>query len=175
MEPTGQRHADLVGIPRQLIEAFSQRRAQILAVLDERGEHSAKAAQVATLETRRTKELQASEPELRRSWAARAHGLGFDPASLDLLLDRVGEPEQHMDFGALAEVIAGDEGLTALESSFNRRDIVRAVAERLPAGAPVNEIEEIAESLLQDGRLMALGPARPGRLRGGHRRGTRSP
>ncbi len=159
-EPVVNGHADLAGIPRQLIEAFSQRRAQILAAMDERGEHSAKAAQVATLETRRAKELQASEPQLRRSWAVRARGHGFDPANLDALLGRVGEREHHPDAPALAEAIVGEEGLTAHEASFARRDVVRAMAERLPTGAAVREIEEIADTLLADRRLVALGPAR---------------
>jgi conjugative relaxase-like TrwC/TraI family protein len=44
--------ADIVGVPPDVIEHFSQRRAEVLAHMAARGEHSARAAQVATLETR---------------------------------------------------------------------------------------------------------------------------
>lgn len=48
--------ADLVGVPRRVIEHFSRRRAQILEHMADRGERSARAAQIATLETRRRKD-----------------------------------------------------------------------------------------------------------------------
>jgi conjugative relaxase-like TrwC/TraI family protein len=43
--------ADAVGVPRRVIEHFSRRRAEILEHMAARGERSARAAQVATLET----------------------------------------------------------------------------------------------------------------------------
>ena len=41
------------GVSRRVIEHFSRRRAEILEHMAQRGEHSAAAAQVAALETRR--------------------------------------------------------------------------------------------------------------------------
>jgi conjugative relaxase-like TrwC/TraI family protein len=87
-EPVVNGHADIAGIDRRLIEAFSRRRQEILARLDERGESSAAAAQVATLTTRSGKEQQPSEVELRDRWAARAQQLGFDPATIGRTLGR---------------------------------------------------------------------------------------
>ncbi|MDP8927829.1 MAG: hypothetical protein M3O70_04415 [Actinomycetota bacterium] len=68
------------------------------------------------------------------------------------------------DLERLAEAVAGEQGLTAGQASFARRDVVAAVANALPVGAPVDEIERFADALLGgDRRLVALGPAR-GRL-----------
>ena len=74
--PVEHGHADLAGVPRDWIEGFSRRRTQILEQLAERGETSAKAAQVATLATRRPKPAtRSSEAQLRARWATRARQL----------------------------------------------------------------------------------------------------
>ncbi len=57
--------ADVAGVPRRVIEHFSQRRAEILEHMAARGERSARAAQVATLETRRRKEYGVPVDRLR--------------------------------------------------------------------------------------------------------------
>jgi conjugative relaxase-like TrwC/TraI family protein len=69
--------ADLVGVPRQVIEHFSRRRAEILEHMCKRGEHSARAAHIATLETRRRKDYTVPLDRLREDWRARSaeHGL----------------------------------------------------------------------------------------------------
>ena len=63
--------------------------------------------------------------------------------------------------------LVADEGLTAQTSTFTRRDVLRAVAERLPAGAPVHEIEQVADAVLarDPDQIIALGATR-GRLTG---------
>ncbi len=68
--------ADIAGIPREVIEHFSTRRREILERRAQHGAHSAKAAQVAALETRRAK----SEPpadRLRELWRARAESTAW--------------------------------------------------------------------------------------------------
>src|SRR6266516_3098483 len=80
--------ADLVGIPRPLLELFSKRRHQILARMAERGEHSAKAAQAAALDTRRAKakarpgQALVTQQTLRDRWWTEAAQQGFDLGSL---------------------------------------------------------------------------------------------
>ncbi|MDP8961936.1 MAG: relaxase domain-containing protein [Actinomycetota bacterium] len=159
-EPMTNGYADLAGVPRSLIDAFSRRRQAILQRLDELGETSAKAAQVATLETRAVKEGQASEADLRRAWAARAELVGFDRAELDHLLHR--HAARGPDMAALVDELVGREGLTERSSTFARRDVLQAVAERLPDGAPVQRVEELANAVLERGsdHLVALGPWR---------------
>src|SRR5204863_8461669 len=64
--------ADIVGVPREVIEHFSQRRAEILEHMAARGEHSARAAQIATLETRKAKDYGVPVHRLRAEWRGRA-------------------------------------------------------------------------------------------------------
>ncbi|MDP8927740.1 MAG: relaxase domain-containing protein, partial [Actinomycetota bacterium] len=145
-QPVVNGYADLTGISRPLIEAFSQRRQAIRQRLEERGESSAKAAQVATLETRAAKEGQESEAQLRREWARRADRLGFDRAALDELFHR--RSHQPPDVQGLVAELVDREALTQHSSTFTYRDLLRAVAERLPDGAPVPQVEELAGAVL---------------------------
>lgn len=74
--------ADIEGVPRRVIEHFSQRRAEVLELMAERGEHSARAAKVATLETRRRKPHDVPIGRLRDEWRARAAEHGLDRVRL---------------------------------------------------------------------------------------------
>jgi conjugative relaxase-like TrwC/TraI family protein len=79
--------ADIAGVPREVIEHFSQRRTEILAHMAARGEHSARAAQVATLETRRRKQYDVPAERLREEWGARAAEHGLDRFRLRRVLN----------------------------------------------------------------------------------------
>ena len=56
--PTTNGYADIVGVPAEVVEAFSKRRTEIAEVLAESGNTSARAAQIATLESRKPKDYQ---------------------------------------------------------------------------------------------------------------------
>jgi conjugative relaxase-like TrwC/TraI family protein len=157
-------YADLVDVPREWIDGFSQRRAQILAHMTERGEASAKAAQVATLETRSAKEPHVSEAELRARWADRSRELGIQRDWWRRLLGRA-QPERP-DVMALYQDLVVDERLTAHESTFAMRDVLQQVAGALPSGASVEHIEDISRALVghDPEQVLALGATR-GRLR----------
>lgn len=162
-QPVVNGHADLEGFDRRLIEAFSQRRAQIVERLDELGMDSPAAAQIASWSTRKPKDLQAPEVELRERWAEQARDLGFDPSRVTDLLhqvrsDRWQLPVDGHALEELSELLAGEEGLTARSASFARRDAVQAVAAALPAGGTVGEVEALTDRLLGDGRVVAVGP-----------------
>jgi conjugative relaxase-like TrwC/TraI family protein len=75
--------ADIDGVPRGVIEAFSTRRRQILARMRQMGTRTARAAQVATLTTRPAKPAGVSEGSLRAGWQARAAALGFGRARVE--------------------------------------------------------------------------------------------
>jgi len=85
-QPVANGVADIAGVPRQVIEAFSKRRQQITTRLAERGEHSAKAAQVAALDTRPAKQHQPSDQTLRARWRREAGQLGFTARTLERTL-----------------------------------------------------------------------------------------
>jgi conjugative relaxase-like TrwC/TraI family protein len=140
--------ADIAGVPDDVIRAFSQRRAQIVAHMAARGESSAAAAQVATLETRKAKDRDVSFESLHDGWRTRAADLGFDDPHVHALTDRKRQPvpSPHQ----IAADLLGPAGLTAHASSFDRRDVVRAWCDRLPAGAPEATVQALTDALLAD-------------------------
>ncbi len=70
--------ADIAGVPRAVLREFSRRRVEIEAHMAARGEGSSKAAQVATLATRRAKDYGVDQASLRQAWVERAEALGVD-------------------------------------------------------------------------------------------------
>lgn len=154
--------ADLSGVERGWIEGFSKRRQAIVAVMAERGEDSARAAQVATLTTRDAKEVQADEPSLRHAWAVEAaeHGIPTDWADRVLGVDH----ERPVRLTVLAQRVTAADGLTEHASTFTRRDAVRAIAEALPQGATVEQVEHLTDVILnsqiRSGEVVRLGATR---------------
>ena len=65
--------------------------------------------------------------------------------------------------GQIAGELLSPEGLTVQESTFERRDVVRAIAERLSEGAALEDIERLADQVLRDAGVVELGiPGRGG-------------
>jgi conjugative relaxase-like TrwC/TraI family protein len=152
--------ADIDGVERQLIETFSRRRAQIVEHMASRGETSASAAQTATLATRQAKGERSTEAELRGSWTRRAREVGGRPGWHCRLLGRA--TPRTPELAGLAGELIGDEAITARSSSFTRRDLFQAVAERLPTGLPVALVERLTDKVLDHhpDLLVELGPTR---------------
>jgi Ti-type conjugative transfer relaxase TraA len=159
-QPVVNGHADLQGIGVKVIEQFSQRRAAIVEHMTARGETSAAAAQVATLETRQAKGERLSEAELRARWQQRGRGLGFRDGWHEKLTGRT--TPQPADVAVLAGELVDREALTEQSSSFTRRDLLQAIADRLPTGATVDNIEQLADRVLahDPARLVELGTTR---------------
>jgi hypothetical protein len=70
----------------------------------------------------------------------------------------------------LAARLAGPSGLTASASTFGRREVIQAICEQLPDGAPAATIEALADQLLTRPDLFmplhadpARQPSEPGR------------
>jgi Ti-type conjugative transfer relaxase TraA len=139
--------ADLAGVPRSVIEHFSQRRGEVVEHMRERGVQSARAAEVAVLETRRGKEAPEPIARLREQWRSRAAEHGLDREVLDTLIGREPERRGHRR-------PAPDE-LTEQASTFTR-DIVQAVAAAQADGAPLERIEELADELLARADVVEL-------------------
>ena len=159
--------ADLAGVPERVIAAFSQRRAEILAHMAARGESSPAAAQIATLATRRAKRRDVDAHALGATWVTKAAALGFGPDEVAGLLDRQpARPLEAATIAAIAEELAGPQGLTARASTFSHRDVVRAWCERLPEGAPAATIRELADAFVADPANGVVALDAPGRLSG---------
>jgi len=151
--------AEIDGLPATVRRAFSRRRSEIEAGLEQRGEHSPGAAQVAALHTRRGKDYAVPVNELRERWTDRARQLDFTPEHVEALTDQTlitpltlaAAQEGH-------EQLASPAGLTHRRSSFTRRDAVRAWCEQLPHGGDVHEIEALADDLLASQAVVPLLP-----------------
>lgn len=140
--------ADVDGFDRGVLAEFSGRRRTIVATLRERGERSARAAQVATLDTRAPKGAdRRSYSELRDDWLARAGRLGVTPRSLGKLTGRVRWQSRPAP-AVTREALVSPLGLTSDRSSFDRRDVIAAYCDALAAGARVVDVEALADRLL---------------------------
>jgi conjugative relaxase-like TrwC/TraI family protein len=149
-QPVSNSTADLAGVPRSWIEGFSKRRAAIVAEMDRRGEHSPAAAQVATLDTRKAKPTLPDTQTLQDRWRTEATTLGVRDGWWRALLHRTG-PEE-VDLLAIHRRLVTDEGLTQDRSTFTTRDLVRHVADALPAGGTPDQIGRAVSTIIALGR-----------------------
>ena len=148
--------ADIVGIDETVRDHFSDRRREIEEHLDHVGFRTARAAQLATLATRRAKRPMPDDRSMRGVWRTKAAEIDWDPATLDDALDRVAREAVDIDRDALGDDLVGSDGLTRRASSFNQRDLLRAVCDRLPAGATVTDVEAIADQVADRVEVMRL-------------------
>ncbi len=156
--------AELKGVPRPVIDAFSTRRAQVLEHMAEQGTSGFQAAQVAAVATReRKQELDLSR--LTEEWRARAaeHDLGRE--ELERLLHRSPyRAPSPAELVALAERLLGPQGLTETRSAFSTPELVMAWAQAHAQGAPVERVRALAARLLELPGVERVGEApAPGR------------
>jgi len=152
---------EIAGVPKEVLRAFSKRRADIEKELAERGLDSARAAEVAALSTRRAKpEVIGATETLRAGWEAElaqvriSDDAGTRAAGIDDILGVVGlhpESRDPVDHQALFALLGGQHGvslsdydlddasssratpLALLASTFSRRDALAAVARAVDA------------------------------------------
>jgi conjugative relaxase-like TrwC/TraI family protein len=151
--------ADLVGVPKPLLRAFSRRRAEITAAMAQRGTSGPRAAEAAALATRQAKAASNAVADLEATWRERAAELGFGNDDLERLLGRVrGVQLDARVWARIFDHLASPLGLTRRASTFSRRDIIQALCERVPAGAhvDVDVIEAAADRFLASSRAVAL-------------------
>lgn len=150
-QPVERGSADIEGVSAEVVRSFSRRRAQIEHRLAERGESSARAAQAATLETRRAKDHGVVPAVITAEWQVRAAALGFDAAAIESVLDRRRPSALNTAVArAVASDLGGPEGLTKHASTFSRRDVIRAWCDRLGDGGPVDQVMALADGFLAD-------------------------
>ena len=187
-------HADgrfeIAGVSRKVVEAFSTRRAEIEAAMNERGLGNPAAnqrlAQRAALMTRAAKR-DVDRGELRAGWERQAAGLGFDaPGLVAEAAARAAGRDAGKDAGresaagpaAGADVPASEREapappskadraldwsvahLSEREAVFARTDLLAAALAFDPAGVAIGDIERAL------GRREAAGTIHPARLPG---------
>lgn len=151
--------ADVVGVPRPVVRAFSRRRQEIEAELARHGASSAAAAQAAALATRRVKDRQVDPRRLVPEWRERSAALGFDEREIVGVFGRSATPRLPVDtLRAVADGLAGQHGLTRHAASFRRREVIQGWCERLPPGADITSarVERFADRFLTTPRAVAL-------------------
>lgn len=132
--------AEIEGFEDRWLREFSTRRAEILEAAGP--DASAKARQIATLTTRHVKEREAAPEAMRERWAERAIELGLERRALAATLGRDVQLTTQLSLDRL------DRQVTAHASHFDRRDVVQAVADLLPSGAPATDVENVADAFL---------------------------
>ena len=156
-------YADVEGVPRHVIKAFSKRRDEIEEVVAESGYTSARAHQAATLATRKAKQHGVDALALEESWQQEAAALGFGATDIAACFDRahVAEPP---DAGPLFSHLAGPHGLTEQASTFTRQDVVEAIAEFAGATLEAAEIDRLTSQFIasEHVRALAAAPGEPG-------------
>lgn len=140
----------LKDMPRALEKHFSKRRAQIEKVMAERGTKSAKAAELAALDTRKAKDA-AGASTLRARWREEALVLGLTAESVSAL--RTHEAHEHKKIDG-AKLI---EQLNTQHSTFTAADLTRAVAEATQtAGGGLARAQETAAAIVNSPEIVKL-------------------
>jgi conjugative relaxase-like TrwC/TraI family protein len=132
--------AEIEGFEDGWLKAFSTRRIEILEAVG--ADASARARQVAALATRQAKEEGLTIQTLHERWASRATEVGFGREEIAATLGCGVELKTQLTVDRL------DRQVTAHASHFERRDVVQAVAQLQPNGAPAGDVEAIADAFL---------------------------
>ena len=147
----------VAGVPEKLNDHYSTRSKQIREKLRSKGFHSAKAAAVATLDTRKRKpEIPPSQSDLLELWRHINAEFGFTEAKAQRLLGRASAP-QHPPVlkGHIAQAM---HELLETESYFSEQQLIRQVARKVVAeGVAATEIiDQVRSFLLHEPDLVFL-------------------
>jgi hypothetical protein len=116
--------AEIEGVPRPVIDAFSRRRAEIDAQVEAWGQDTARARQSAAVQTRKRKDLRGNPERLAPEWREHTARFGLDAGQVAAIVRR---PDCARRVGLevdLAARLISSDGITAERSSFDRRDAV---------------------------------------------------
>ena len=145
--------ADLDGIDKPVLRAFSTRREDIEHRMAALGTTTARGAEIAALDTRAAKDHTLNYNDLVDEWTQRAADHDVSPAALDALADRnprrSAAPRSPAEVRRIETHLLGADGLTERASTFDRRDVIRALASAYPHGASVELLEAHADSILR--------------------------
>jgi hypothetical protein len=150
-QPIRRGASEIDGIPASVLREFSRRRSAIEQQLDQHHATSRGAAQHAALTTRLPKDLTVDLTDLLTDWHQRAAALRFGPEHLEQALHRpVREARSTVDEAGLAA------GLTWDRSTFDRRDVLRGLAEQARAGAHTADLEIACDRFLASPSVVAV-------------------
>ncbi|MEI2699047.1 MAG: MobF family relaxase [Microthrixaceae bacterium] len=171
--PTVNGYAEVAGVPDKVIELFSKRRNEIEEELAATGRSSARSAQVATLETRRSKDYSVDADTLTANWVREAAEVGFTPKQAQACVGVAAAVDlTDADAEALFTVLAGAHGMCERSSTFRRSDVIESIAALTDAKATAGQIGELADRFLASGQVIAVLPGAS--VRGQQRRSNQN-
>lgn len=139
------------GVAKDLIDAFSTRRQEILEALRERGLDSAQAAAAAALDTRQVKE-HAPREALFAAWREQGVAHGFSEPETRRLV-RGPKPDRSLEVDRQELVRDAIRRITDSESHFPEREVVRRTAEAAQGlGVGGQGVREAVREYLSDSR-----------------------
>ncbi|HEX3912865.1 MAG TPA: MobF family relaxase [Steroidobacteraceae bacterium] len=137
-------------VPRDLERHFSKRRAQIEAVMTERGTTSAKAAEVAALSTRKAKGS-STATTLRATWRSESLAFGVTAKHLSDLEQHPAHEPMPITTQAVIERLGREH------STFTSADLARAAAEHVQhAGGGLARTAEMMTRVANDAEIVPL-------------------
>jgi conjugative relaxase-like TrwC/TraI family protein len=143
--------AEIDGFTTEELRAFSTRRAEILAAAGEGA--SAREMQIVTLTTRRAKDRDLTTESMREAWRVKAAEIGLNR---EAIAARLGHEQPGRAVLTMERI---GRAATANVSHFDRREAIRAVADNLPRGAAVAEVEALADAFLASAEVMRIAEA----------------
>ena len=151
-EPVVKGVAEIVGMDPDLCRQFSKRREAIEDRLAEWGAPSGAAADKVALQTRQAKATTEPTVMLKARWRDEAAEAGW---TIDDDIVSVVEPDRSAVVAIDADettralaVLAGPDGVTEQQSTFDRRDVIRHLTGLVPGAVGATQLEELADAFL---------------------------
>jgi conjugative relaxase-like TrwC/TraI family protein len=161
-EPVAKGVAEVAGMPHDVLREFSRRRIEIEQAMQTGGDGSIPSARRLAVTTRATKDYDVDPETLAVDWRERAALSGLNATAVQALLTR--PPSEHRSVPQAAELSDEDlaKQLTASDATFDRRAVLRTLAEHAPQSATVLTLEARAEEFLAGRHVEAVGVALTG-------------
>lgn len=135
---------EVKGVPKSLCEFHSKRRQEVLQALNAAGHSSARAAQIATLETRSQKDT-LPRSSLFRKWQSEAAEFSFTEQSVERIMGRRAVRQR-----PLKAVDSSFRQLDAQHSYFSESELLRESALRSQVeGVALNRLRNVTEDFLK--------------------------
>ena len=142
---------DIAGLGRELCEAFSMRRREILAYVEDRGWNGSEAQrQIATLATRGRK-AEPLQAMLRTLWRERAESLGFGAVSVSRSREGVSLPPAPSALEIVGRTVSRLEERYPV---FAERELEALALGHSPGRHSLGEIREAVAWMVRDGHLV---------------------
>lgn len=154
-QPVEQGMADIDGITREQIMAFSRRRQQIDSERETQGLDDTSANNELLALATRTPKTDRSLADLMVEWSERADTIGLTPDIIAKLLDR-SRQVSIPDPLAVAAKLMSETGLTAEASTFGKAEVIQEASAAFPEGGTRQQVEALADSCLSNREVVPI-------------------